>query len=213
MNREWDEEIGLYYYRARYYDAYSGRFMQEDPHPGEIENPATVNSRYIYVLNNPYSYADPKGEFLVELLVLTLVQTAIQAAMQNGSFWENFANSFSSPGGGGRGKFWTNLFVNSIAMGLGMTPGLNMQTGIHLGVAGISADMQDKQERDGYNSNWLGMRVGVVNDIYKIGTAIYAGYSGYRAWQDGRLKELGENIRTGVLAIPSVISSIPARVF
>jgi RHS repeat-associated protein len=29
--REWDSEIGLYYYRARYYDPSVGRFVGEDP--------------------------------------------------------------------------------------------------------------------------------------------------------------------------------------
>jgi len=29
--REWDSEIGLYYYRARYYDSRLGRFISEDP--------------------------------------------------------------------------------------------------------------------------------------------------------------------------------------
>ncbi len=29
--REWDEEIGLYHYRARYYDPVVGRFLSEDP--------------------------------------------------------------------------------------------------------------------------------------------------------------------------------------
>lgn len=29
--REWDREIGLYYYRARYYDPMEGRFMSKDP--------------------------------------------------------------------------------------------------------------------------------------------------------------------------------------
>ena len=31
--REGDGEIGLYYYRARYYDPILGRFLQEDPLP------------------------------------------------------------------------------------------------------------------------------------------------------------------------------------
>ncbi|HEX9661740.1 MAG TPA: RHS repeat-associated core domain-containing protein, partial [Candidatus Binatia bacterium] len=30
-SREFDAETGLYYYRARYYDSGSGRFIQEDP--------------------------------------------------------------------------------------------------------------------------------------------------------------------------------------
>jgi len=29
--REWDQETGLYYYRARYYDPNTGRFISEDP--------------------------------------------------------------------------------------------------------------------------------------------------------------------------------------
>ncbi|WP_353933154.1 RHS repeat-associated core domain-containing protein [Okeanomitos corallinicola] len=29
--REFDQEIGLYYYRARYYDQATGRFLSEDP--------------------------------------------------------------------------------------------------------------------------------------------------------------------------------------
>src|SRR5436305_1562475 len=29
--REWDSEAGLYYYRSRYYDSNTGRFLSEDP--------------------------------------------------------------------------------------------------------------------------------------------------------------------------------------
>lgn len=53
--REWDPEIALYYYRARYYDPAVGRFLSEDP--------AGPNgaSFYPYVLNNPQSLLDPSG--------------------------------------------------------------------------------------------------------------------------------------------------------
>lgn len=44
------------YYRARYYDASSGRFLTDDP---EGFN-AGVNT-YAYVLNNPADYTDPFG--------------------------------------------------------------------------------------------------------------------------------------------------------
>ena len=54
--REWDPGVGLYYYRARYYDARGGRFLGEDP--------IRVASRnaYPYAINNPVSYFDPGGD-------------------------------------------------------------------------------------------------------------------------------------------------------
>jgi RHS repeat-associated protein len=54
--REWDEETGLYYYRARYYDPQIGRFISEDP----IGFQAGVNF-FSYVLNNPTNFTDPFG--------------------------------------------------------------------------------------------------------------------------------------------------------
>jgi len=55
-----DDSTGLMYYKARYYDAGLGRFVQADvivPNPG---NPQSFN-RYTYVLNNPFTYVDPTG--------------------------------------------------------------------------------------------------------------------------------------------------------
>ena len=53
----------MYYYRARYYVPEIGRFIQEDPHPGVLNLPRTYTSKYIYVMNNPQRYTDPRGEF------------------------------------------------------------------------------------------------------------------------------------------------------
>ncbi|MGB8699715.1 MAG: RHS repeat-associated core domain-containing protein, partial [Thermosynechococcaceae cyanobacterium] len=59
--REWDSEIGLYYYRARYYDPLVGRFIGEDP----IGFGAKDVNFYRYVLNSPVQGTDPMGLFLV----------------------------------------------------------------------------------------------------------------------------------------------------
>src|SRR5205807_10114228 len=52
--REFDSETGLYYYRARYYDPSTGRFLSEDP----IGFSGGRNF-YTYVRNNPPRLIDP----------------------------------------------------------------------------------------------------------------------------------------------------------
>ncbi|WP_410514027.1 RHS repeat-associated core domain-containing protein [Paenibacillus sp. BR2-3] len=56
----YDEETGLYYLRARYYDPSVGRFINEDTYEGQITNPLSLNL-YTYVSNNPLIYSDPTG--------------------------------------------------------------------------------------------------------------------------------------------------------
>ncbi len=56
IGREFDKEIWLYYYRARYYSSEIGRFINRDP-IGQVDN---VNL-YSYVGNNPVKFTDPIG--------------------------------------------------------------------------------------------------------------------------------------------------------
>jgi len=60
--RRFDIEIGLYYYRARYYDPFTGRFLQTDP----VGYDDGMNW-YAYCGNNPLNYADPSGNYAVEV--------------------------------------------------------------------------------------------------------------------------------------------------
>jgi RHS repeat-associated protein len=54
--REWDAEIGLYYYRARHYAPTLGRFIQPDPQ-GYVDGP----NMYAYVGSCPVALRDPSG--------------------------------------------------------------------------------------------------------------------------------------------------------
>jgi len=66
--REFEPELGMYYYRARYYDPNTGRFLQQDPDPGKLTSPITFLSKYIYTGNNPVMFGDPSGRnFLNDL--------------------------------------------------------------------------------------------------------------------------------------------------
>ncbi len=55
--RRFDAATGFYYYRNRYYDPSSGRFLSRDPKDlvSEWTNP------YAYVANNPVNWQDPMG--------------------------------------------------------------------------------------------------------------------------------------------------------
>lgn len=59
--KEFDEETGLYYYGARYYEPRLGLWISCDP---EEENYPTFNS-YCYTANNPIRYIDTDGEKIV----------------------------------------------------------------------------------------------------------------------------------------------------
>ena len=59
----YDDELGMYYLRARYYDPKVGRFTSYDIQEGDIVNPLDMN-RYVYCRNNPIKYIDPSGESL-----------------------------------------------------------------------------------------------------------------------------------------------------
>jgi RHS repeat-associated protein len=59
---ERDDESGLDYAQARYYNNAHGRFTSVDPMTASatIKNPQTFN-RYSYALNSPYKFTDPLG--------------------------------------------------------------------------------------------------------------------------------------------------------
>ncbi len=86
--REWDKEMGLYYYRARYYDAKIGRFTSFDSilHAANellpssnpnvstlsdlLDTPQSLNP-FSYTQNNPSSFVDPSGNVTCTYSILS----------------------------------------------------------------------------------------------------------------------------------------------
>ena len=82
-SRELDFESGLYYYRARYYDPFIGRFLSEDSVSGFIELPLTLH-KYLYCYDNPINYTDPNGE--LASFVIAVIIGGIIAGVDLGSY-------------------------------------------------------------------------------------------------------------------------------
>jgi RHS repeat-associated protein len=138
--REFDGESGLYYYRARYYESVTGRFMSEDP----IRFRGGVNF-YEYVGNGAVTFVDPTGMKCKELPCdpknLRLAPTTVQPGNHEIDYslmtvdgkpaqgqWYVFEHQTQS--GGGRIKYGpqdyvsprkqdqTNGFADSLTFGL-----------------------------------------------------------------------------------------------
>ena len=98
--KELDEETGLYYYGARYYDPKLSVWYSVDPlsnynplsnenhldgeHNGGVFNPSNLNP-YIYCYNSPIKYLDPNGEQVV----------AVHGTWSNNKTWKD-RNGISS---------------------------------------------------------------------------------------------------------------------
>lgn len=57
---EKDTETGLYYFKARFYDPDTGRFITQDPYLGDINTPPSLH-RYLYAYSSPMVYVDLDG--------------------------------------------------------------------------------------------------------------------------------------------------------
>ena len=142
-NQEKDEESGLLYYGARYYDPVTARFTQVDPVASDptreefnrvLQNPQLGNL-YSYVVNNPIKHTDPEGEILPALVVAwavielglaiydaydTVTTLASDAPLsEKGIVLGGFALGLVAPGGGygQAGKQGTKVVKNAIKAG------------------------------------------------------------------------------------------------
>jgi len=60
----WDNEAGLYYAKARFYDPFTARFTQADSFLGNIDDPPSLH-RYFYAHGNPTMFVDPSGNVAI----------------------------------------------------------------------------------------------------------------------------------------------------
>jgi RHS repeat-associated protein len=115
--REYDRETGLYYYRARYYDPHTGRFLSEDP----LSFAAGDTNLSRYVFNSPPNYTDPTGEF-IQVLVGAGIGAVVGGVVggltgADGWDWDRFWAGAASGAliGSGVGVFFVGLGATGLA--------------------------------------------------------------------------------------------------
>jgi len=149
--REWDKELKLYFYRARYYDPRAGRFTAKDP----VGFAGGMNA-YRHVLNNPTNRIDPTGTFDL------------------GSY-ASLSLSITKPGGSGTVYYLngleqgtlspTTLFGMSLDLQLGWIPPLEKpasEYGVGLGKhLGVGQFMAEPRPGGGFDYSGIALHLGV----------------------------------------------------
>ena len=72
----YDEETGLYYLNARYYDPETGRFISADTSVSTGQG-FVGNNMFAYCVNNPVNYYDPTGESALAAILVGASASAI----------------------------------------------------------------------------------------------------------------------------------------
>lgn len=168
----------------RYYDPYTGRFLQQDPDPGRLQIPITVFNQYAYVGNAPSFRNDPTGKFwqYVILAVVALAQTIDYNRNHGGGFLEQFAKNYV-----------IDLALYYLATSLGVPPpaATSWLTAIELGAqaALVSAAVKEVGY-EGSNRRWWSedtfkgvLALLVINDISQINLDAGKPDSADQVWQ------------------------------
>jgi RHS repeat-associated protein len=107
----YDFETGMYYFRARYYDPWQGRFLQRDPlyiykATELLDKNASSSNLYQYVRNNSVNYIDPKGltvtvKIIIEFNPFESCADQCWFLFGEGNFGQCMLDCSSGGGGGG----------------------------------------------------------------------------------------------------------------
>ncbi|HDI13031.1 MAG TPA: RHS repeat protein, partial [Hadesarchaea archaeon] len=76
MGRESDDETGLVYFGARYYDPVLGRFITADPLVQSLEDPQLLN-RYTFCRNNPLVFQEAQGNFFWAAVAIVSIAVTV----------------------------------------------------------------------------------------------------------------------------------------
>ena len=157
-----DDDTGLYYYGARYYDPGLARFIQADPIiPDDVTQNSQALNRYSYCFNNPLKFTDPSGNDPEETeeakpkVVTTTTQTEV--SKNKNPIGEN--SSFDGGGSAVQGS-------KSSFYGQSST---SVETGGNGNISGSKTDNSSRQFR--YDSN-LDFKTELVDYAHDVGQSM-----------------------------------------
>nr|WP_254796337.1 RHS repeat-associated core domain-containing protein [Moritella viscosa]SHO18218.1 Putative uncharacterized protein [Moritella viscosa] len=131
-----DEDLGLTYMQARYYDPVIGRFYSNDP-VRFTGNPHSFN-RYAYVNNNPYKYTDPNGESPIHAFAFVV------GAISSG--YQTYQSS-----GGDIASTLKSAVIGGASAALSLSPGGIVRNIAKSFAVGVTADATSQVVVDGTN--------------------------------------------------------------
>ncbi|MGE5607556.1 MAG: RHS repeat-associated core domain-containing protein [Bacteroidota bacterium] len=173
--KEYDPDIGLYYFNARWYDPDLGRFISEDP-AADPNNP----NLYSYCGNNSIMRVDPTGEiFWVAALIGGLIG-GIDAVCNGGDFFTGF---FVGAVGGAISFGYGQVFGSSI-LGGALAGGFTSGT-MSVLMGGDFGDGFRTGFVSGGIAGWLGSKTNYTGDQF---------LNGVKKWFNGAF---GEFVATG----------------
>jgi RHS repeat-associated protein len=102
-----DDETGLDYFGARYYDSEIGRFISQDAYLGEAATPPSLH-RYLYAYSNPLRYVDPSGYSSQEINSSSIAMEVDQESHETTTRRGGFSQVVATGGAGVRLTHWIN---------------------------------------------------------------------------------------------------------
>ena len=132
--RRYDLATNTYYYRHRYYDPETQRFVQRDP-SGSYADPYAAGNPYVAFGNNPVNMNDEMGEepitigaYITTQAAISLAETGVEAGMAwyfeddqfsfGASYGKNFAINLATGGIGGGTKLWAKAGLYAARQGI-----------------------------------------------------------------------------------------------